>query len=82
MNQKHPKILRSIHIISLVLSILLAIWSILCLLLKVESTIEWIILLFIEVAVSIPGSIYALQDINKTEKQFQETKLGNDSCDV
>lgn len=77
MNRKHLRTLRAVHIVSLVLSILLVIWSILCLLLKVESAIEWIILLFVEGTIGIPGSIYALQDISKTEKHTKEPKANN-----
>ena len=77
MNRKYFKTLRSVHIASLVLSILLVMWSILSLLLKAESTIEWIILLFMEVTVSIPGSVYALRDINKAEKQVKESQTDN-----
>ena len=66
---KRLRALRIIHIISLILSVLLVIWCIFCLLFEVSPAVEWIILLFVETTVSIPGSIYALHNIHETEEK-------------
>lgn len=75
---KRLKVLRIVHIVSLLLSTLLVIWCIFCLLFNVSPAIEWVILLFVEATVSIPGSIYALRNIHETEEKQSNVPESND----
>ena len=75
---KRLKVLRIVHIVSLILSALLVVWCIFCLLFDVSPAIEWVILLFMEATAGIPGSIYALQDIRKAEEKQSNVLESND----
>lgn len=75
--KKRIRFFRAIHIISLILSVMFVSWCCFCLIFDVEHIIEWIIWLLIEITVSIPGSVSALQVIRRTEEKQREESQSN-----